>query len=101
MACIGQLLSSLHGLQNLLEDLVNDSAACVILLSTSFISWTDIHIPPPPLQQKVKLVNSSMFVKKTKCLYLAIPTTHFENQCVSGSASSDHLFINSLFFKIR
>lgn len=65
MACIGQLLSSLHGLQNLLEDLVNDSAACVILLSTSFISWADIHIPPP-LQKKVKLVNSSMFVKKTK-----------------------------------
>lgn len=40
-----------------------------------------------------------MFVKKMKYLYLAILTTHFENQRVSGSASSDHLFINSLFKK--
>lgn len=97
MACIGQLLSSLHVLQNLLEDLVNDSAACVILLSTSFISWADIHITPPP-PKKSKISQFIHVVKKTKCLYLAIPTTHFENQCVSGSASSDHLFINSLFF---
>lgn len=55
---------------------------------------TEIH--PPPLQKKT---SPSMFVKKIKYLYLAILTTHFENQRVSGSASSDHLFINSLFKK--
>lgn len=54
---------------------------------------TEIH---PPLQKKP---SPSMFVKKIKYLYLAILTTHFENQRVSGSASSDQLFINSLFKK--
>lgn len=55
---------------------------------------TEIHTPPPPKKSKT---SPSMFVKKIKYLYLAILTTHFENQRVSGSASSDHLFINSLF----
>lgn len=56
---------------------------------------TEIH-PPPSKKSKT---SPSMFVKKIKYLYLAILTTHFENQRVSGSASSDQLFINSLFKK--
>lgn len=63
--------------------------------STHFISRPKF-IPPPSKKNKT---SPSMFVKKIKYLYLAILTTHFENQRVSGSASSDHLFINSLFKK--
>lgn len=72
-------------------------------MTQSHVSFHTFHFPteihtPPPLEKKSK-TSPSMFLKKIKYLYLAILTTHFENQRVSGSASSDHLFINSLFKK--
>lgn len=66
--------------------------------STHFISRPKF-IPPPPLEKKSKTMQSIHVFKENIYLYLAILTTHFENQRVSGSASSDHLFINSLLKK--
>lgn len=73
-------------------------------MTQSHVSFHTFHFPteihtPPPLEKKSKTMQSIHVFKENIYLYLAILTTHLENQRVSGSASSDHLFINSLLKK--